>query len=419
MRKETERSRTLNGRTKGDHHPWKDLTMITEDEKWLPISQAAVVLGVSERTIRNYITGEKIPVHKDRGRTYVDISAMRQTQETIGIHRDADTPRPAEPAEPGQENALMRIIGAELALRGQAQEMVARADREVEHLREDLHSARRLGRLAWVAAIGFLIAGVAVTARMTGQFKQLDQQLQQAAGAIDSTKAAAAAEREDRNRQIAGLQEEIGKLSASLEAERGKLLAKLESDVLEKQAQARASAEATAKIETLTTAIASAKETVDALQSKAGLLENELKAERAELALNLESKSQLHEEYTREQLDAKRRILELEAQLLAAEERLKAVQVAQNTGQMPRENAPASPPEQPTLASRITTTGEVGTPTMAATTRPIEPEFVGPPAPDEQAQVVRGPASPTPPAATQPASPTTRTVAAGNAKEGP
>lgn len=297
--------------------------MITEDENWLPISQAAVVLGVSERTIRNYINSDKLPVHKDRGRTYVDVSPMRKTQETIHNPDDAARPVPDNsPEEQNPESALLKIVGAELALRGQVQEMADRADREVDHLRQDLKTTRRFGRLGWTVAACIVLAAAAGGAWYSAEWARMDQRLAQADATLTTAQDSVRADLRIREQTIERLEQRLDAANASLKAEREKLLARLEAETNEKSSRVKSEAEKAAEIEIISANLTAAEKAIQTLREEKNALEEELESKRTKLAQAVEHRVTIWEKNLSEQVQSQGRIMALESELAAARQKI-------------------------------------------------------------------------------------------------
>jgi len=278
--------------------------MITDDQKWVPIGQAAVMLGVSERTVRNYIQSGKVPVHKDRGRTYVDVRPILAERPSEFQGPNGKSGSDFEAIEEGNPGTLLKIIGAELALRGQAQEMMSRIEHETETLRIDLQGARRSGRRGW-ALVGILLIGTGVAGawsarelqRRDGQVETAQAQVVLHAGAVASAEGRVQAARERYDQAVKDYEAQLGQMREALTETRKRLDERVAAEVERagteaerREEAARVELSALAQIEILDRKLTDAQQAVSDRQETVKKLEAVLESERMKVALQSEKR---------------------------------------------------------------------------------------------------------------------------------
>jgi hypothetical protein len=280
------------------------VAMITDDQKWMPIGQAAVMLGVSERTVRNYINSGKVPIHKDRGRTFVDVSPILAERPGEFTNPTGRPEGDFETVGEGNPGTLLKIIGAELALRGQAQDMIARVERETEALRADCQSARRSGRRGWVLA-GLLLIGLGAGGAWSAW------ELQRREGQADTAKAqvvlqadlvraaqdqyeGALAQYEkavkEHDEQVAQLREQLNNARATLDEHVLGEIERAGADAARREEAARVELSALAQIEILDRKLEDAKAELTERGEAARKLEESLESERMKVAFQSEKR---------------------------------------------------------------------------------------------------------------------------------
>ena len=306
--------------------------MITDDQKWVPIGQAAVMLGVSERTVRNYIHSGKVPVHKDRGRTYVDVSPILSDRPSDFQNQAAGSDSQFETVGEGNPGTLLKIIGAELALRGQAQEMVTRIERETDALRADVLGARRSGRLGWTL-VGILLIGMGAGAawsvyelqRRDGRVDTAEAVAASQAGALQSAQDQARSAQDqyektfkDYDAQLVQLQDQLSQTRKALDARVAAEIERAGEEAARREEAARVELSALAHIKVLDGQLEGAQKQLARQSEAVQKIEQSLDNERVKVALQSERRV----EDAGKVAEARTKIESLERMLTEATERL-------------------------------------------------------------------------------------------------